>query len=74
MTSYKKKRETGFWPRLFPTPDACGKGKPDEWIVTQGNKALMVFEEAVGVEVGRRGLEHMGTWNGRIQSNKFDRV
>lgn len=74
MTSHERKRETGFWPRLFLTPNACGKGKPDEWIVTQGNKALMVFEEAVGVEVGRRGLEHLGTWNASIQSNKFDGV
>lgn len=56
------------------TPNACGKGKPDEWIVTQGNKALMIFEESVGVEVGRRGLEHLGTWNMSIQANKFDGV
>ena len=54
-TSHERKRETGFWPRLLLTPNACGKGKPDEWIVTQGIKASMVFEEAVGVEVGRRG-------------------
>ncbi|MCJ1459296.1 hypothetical protein MMC28_009673 [Mycoblastus sanguinarius] len=71
---HERKRETGFWPRLFLTPNAAGKEKPDEWIVTQGNKALMVFEEAVGVEVKRRGLEHLGTWNATIQSNKFDGV
>lgn len=56
------------------TPNACGKAKPDEWIVTQGNKALMIFEESVGVEVGKRGLEHLGTWNMSIQANKFDGV
>ncbi len=73
-TSHERKRETGFWPRLFLTPNACGKEKPDEWIVSQGNKALMIFEESVGVEVKRRGLEHLGTWNASIQSNKFDGV
>ncbi|MCJ1370236.1 hypothetical protein MMC20_001448 [Loxospora ochrophaea] len=64
----------GFWPRLFLTPNAAGKEKPDEWIVSQGNKALMLFEEAVGVEAGRRGVEHLGTWNMSVQSNKFDGV
>lgn len=34
----------------------------------------MIFEEAVGVEVGRRGLEPLGTWNMSIQANKFDGV
>ena len=42
--------------------------------MSQGNKALMVFEESVGVEVRKRGLEHLGTWNASIQSNKFDGV
>ncbi len=56
------------------TPNACGRQKPDEWIMSQGNKALMIFEESVGVEVKRRGLEHLGTWNATIQSNKFDGV
>lgn len=37
------------WTGLFITPSAAGKEKPDDWIVTQGNKALMLFEEAVGV-------------------------
>lgn len=63
-----------FWPRLFLTPNAAGREKPDEWLVSQGNKALMLFEEAVGVEAGRRGVEHLGTWNMSIQSNKFDGV
>ena len=70
----ERKHNSGFWPRLFLTPNAAGKEKPDEWLVSQGNKALMVFEEAVGVEVKRRGVEHLGTWNMTIQSNKFDGV
>lgn len=70
----ESRRESGFWPRLFLTPNAAGKKKPDEWIVSQGNKALMIFEEAVGVEVKRRGLEHLGTWNMTVQSNKHDGV
>lgn len=70
----ERKREAGFWPRLFMTPNACGRQKPNEWIMSQGNKALMIFEESVGIEVKRRGLEHLGTWNATIQSNKFDGV
>lgn len=69
-----KKSSGGYWPRLFLTPNAAGKEKPDEWIVSQGNKALMIFEEAVGIEVARRGIEHLGTWNMSIQSNKYDGV
>ena len=69
-----KKALGKFWPRLFLTPNASGKAKPDEWLVSQGNKALMIFEESVSVEVKRRGVEHLGTWNMSIQSNKFDGV
>lgn len=69
-----KRKPNPFWPRLFMTPNAAGKEKPDEWIVSQGNKALMIFEDAVRVEAGRRGVEHLGTWNMSIQSNKFDGV
>ncbi len=63
-----------FWPRLFLTPNAAGRDKPDEWLVTQGNKALMIFEESVAIEAGRRGVEHLGTWNMSIQANKYDGV
>ncbi|KAL8675224.1 MAG: hypothetical protein Q9168_000344 [Polycauliona sp. 1 TL-2023] len=73
-TGEHKKQGSGFWPRLFLTPNAAGKEKPDEWLVSQGNKALMIFEEAVGEEVKRKGIEHLGTWNMSIQSNKFDGV
>lgn len=69
-----KEHNAAFWPRLFLTPNAAGREKPDEWLVSQGNKALMIFEEAVGIEVRRRGVEHLGTWNMSIQSNKFDGV
>jgi len=67
----------GFAPQghsLFVTPNAAGKEKPDGWLVTQGNKALMLFEEAVSVEAAKRGVEHLGTWNMSIQSNKYDGV
>ncbi|EKD12010.1 uncharacterized protein L3040_005884 [Drepanopeziza brunnea f. sp. 'multigermtubi'] len=62
------------WTGLFITPNAAGKEKPDDWIVTQGNKALMLFEEAVGMLAKERGLDHLGTWNMSIQSNKYDGV
>ena len=68
------KRDNDFWPRLIMTPNAAGKEKPDEWLVTQGNKALMIFEESVKVEAEKRGIEHLGTWNMSIQANKFDGV
>ncbi|MCJ1383657.1 hypothetical protein MMC17_006771 [Xylographa soralifera] len=72
--SWPGKRHNGFWPRLFLTPNAAGKEKPDEWLVSQGNKALTIFEESVKEEAGRRGVEHLGTYNMSIQSNKFDGV
>jgi len=65
---------TNRWHGLFVTPNAAGKEKPDDWIVTQGNKALMLFEEAIAIEAGKRGIEHLGTWNMSIQSNKYDGV
>ena len=74
VRKHERKRETGFFPRLFVTPNAAGKEKPDEWLVSQGNKALMIFEESVRIEVGRRGVEHLGTWNMSAQSGKFDGV
>ena len=72
--SSERKGERGFWPRLFLTPNAPRKDKPDEWLITQGNKAIMIFEESVGIEVRKRGLEHLGTWNATVQANKFDGV
>ncbi|KAG4032047.1 hypothetical protein MFRU_008g03970 [Monilinia fructicola] len=62
------------WKGLFVTPNAAGKEKADEWIVSQGNKALMLYEEAVGIEARKRGLEHLGTWNMSIQARKYDGV
>jgi hypothetical protein len=62
------------WHGLFVTPNAAGKDKPDDWIVSQGNKALMLFEEAVSVEAAKREIEHLGTWNMSIQSNRYDGV
>lgn len=69
-----KNTNTKRWHGLFVTPNAAGKEKPDDWIVTQGNKALMLFEEAIAIEAGKRGIEHLGTWNMSIQSNKYDGV
>ncbi|KAI9817088.1 MAG: hypothetical protein M1826_001670, partial [Phylliscum demangeonii] len=63
-----------FWPRLIITPNAAGRNKPDEWLVTQGNKALMIFEEAVALDARRRGIDSLGTWNMSAQSTKLDGV
>lgn len=62
------------WYGLFLTPNAAGKRKPDEWILTQGNKALMLYEEKMASEIRKRGLEHLGTWNMSIQANTYDGV
>lgn len=69
-----KKTKTPLWPRLFITPNAAGILKPDHWLVSQGDKALMVFEESVRVESARRGIDTLGTWNMSIQTNKYDGV
>lgn len=61
-------------PRLFVTPSAAGPEKDDFTILKQGNKALMLFEEGVRVEVEKRGMELLGTWNMSIQARKYDGV
>jgi hypothetical protein len=58
-----------LWPRLMITPNAAGIKKPDEWIVTQGNKALQIFEHSVRNEMARRAVDHLGTWNMSIQAS-----
>ncbi|KAL9111882.1 MAG: hypothetical protein Q9227_003732 [Pyrenula ochraceoflavens] len=40
--------------RLFLTPNAAGPAKPDEWIFSQGDKALQGFEDSVREEVRER--------------------
>ena len=63
-----------IWPRLFIPPNAAGILKPDQWLVSQGDKALMTFEESVRVEAAKRGVETMGTWNMSVQASKYDGV
>lgn len=62
------------FPRLFISPSAAGPLKPDQFIVSQGDKALQLFEESTRVEVQKRGVEHLGTWNMSIQTTKYDGV
>ena len=66
--------EKEMWPRLFITPNAAGIKKPDQWLTSQGDKALQVFENSVRIEAGERGVEHLGTWNMSIQADKYDGV
>lgn len=61
-----------LWPRLVVTPNAAGVKKPDEWLISQGNKALSMYEHSVRIEDGRRGIEHLGTYNMSVQANMFD--
>jgi len=48
--------------------------KPDHWLVSQGDKALMVFEESMRFEAAKRNVETLGTWNMSIQASKYDGV
>lgn len=66
--------ETSMWPRLIITPNAAGVKKPDQWVLSQGDKALQIFEHSVRVEAEKRGVEHLGTWNMSIQTHKYDGV
>jgi len=66
------RNKDAFWPRLVITPNAAGVKKPDERLVSQGNKALSMYEESVKIEDGKRGIEHLGTYNMSLQANMYD--
>ncbi|KAI1379759.1 hypothetical protein F4677DRAFT_441957 [Hypoxylon crocopeplum] len=61
-------------PILLVTPNAAGDKKPDEWLVSQGNKALVNFEHTMAVEAAKRRADHLGTWNMSIQATLYDGV
>ncbi|KAI0883683.1 uncharacterized protein GGS22DRAFT_194942 [Annulohypoxylon maeteangense] len=61
-------------PILLMTPNAAGEKKPDEWIVSQGNKALVRFEHAMAVHAAKKRVDHLGTWNMSIQATLYDGV
>ncbi len=61
-------------PILLVTPNAAGERKPDEWLVTQGNKALVGFEKAMATEAAKRRIDHLGTWNMSVQATLYDGV
>lgn len=64
-----------LFPRLIVTPNAAGLKKPDQWLMTQGNKALRLFEASIREEMEfRDGVEHLGTWNMSILANLYDGV
>ncbi|ORY67673.1 uncharacterized protein BCR38DRAFT_337046 [Pseudomassariella vexata] len=61
-------------PTLLVTPNASGKYKQDKWIVTQGTKALAIFEEEMGHVAETYGIDSLGTWNMSIQATLYDGV
>ncbi|KAI1352667.1 hypothetical protein F5Y01DRAFT_313613 [Xylaria sp. FL0043] len=61
-------------PILLMTPNAAGEKKADEYLVTQGNKALIRFEHTMAEEAARQKIDHLGTWNMSIQANLYDGV
>lgn len=64
----------GQLPILLVTPNAAGDRKPNEWLITQGNKALVGFEKAMAVDAAKRRIDHLGTWNMSIQATLYDGV
>lgn len=66
------RNKDALWPRLVVTPNAAGVKKPDEWLVSQGNKALSMYEDSVRIEDAKRGIEHLGTFNMSVQANMYD--
>lgn len=70
----KERGTRSHLPILLVTPNAAGELKPDEWLVSQGNKALMRFEKTMAVEAGRRQIDHLGTWNMSVQASLYDGV
>ncbi|KAI0458101.1 hypothetical protein F5B21DRAFT_39651 [Xylaria acuta] len=64
----------GNAPILLLTPNAAGDKKPDEFLITQGNKALVRFEHTMAREAARQRIDHLGTWNMSIQANLYDGV
>ncbi|KAK9460110.1 uncharacterized protein V1516DRAFT_678978 [Lipomyces oligophaga] len=62
------------YPKLFITPNAAGPRKQDSFILTQGNKPLMMFEQSMYTVLPERGFDVLGTWNMSIQSLSLDGV
>lgn len=69
-----KRGRRNHLPVLLMTPNAAGESKPDQWLVSQGNKALVLFEKWMAEEAGRRGIDHLGTWNMSVQASLYDGV
>lgn len=67
-------KNTKQFPRLFITPNAAGPKKSDAFILTQGNKPLMLFETSMYDVLPERGYDVLGTWNMSIQSISLDGV
>ncbi|KAK9476975.1 hypothetical protein V1514DRAFT_146233 [Lipomyces japonicus] len=65
---------TRTFPRLFVTPNAAGPKKQDAFILTQGNKPLMLFEQSMYDVLPERHFDVLGTWNMSIQSTSNDGV
>jgi hypothetical protein len=61
-------------PVVLVTPNAAGEKKPDAYLITQGNKALVRFEHTMAREAARQRIDHLGTWNMSIQANLYDGV
>ncbi|KAI0487609.1 hypothetical protein F4859DRAFT_263551 [Xylaria cf. heliscus] len=73
-THLRTTRQGKNMPILLLTPNAAGDKKPDEFLVTQGNKALVWFEHTMAAEAARQRIDHLGTWNMSIQANLYDGV
>lgn len=68
-----------LFPRLLITPSAAQWSKPDVYVQTQGNVALMRFENAIEKWMadtrhwyGARGVDHLATYNMRVQTTSVN--
>jgi len=69
-----KRRRSTTPPILLLTPNAAGEKKADKFLISQGNKALVRFEHAMGQVAAKYGIDHLGTWNMSIQARLYDGV
>ncbi|KAI1337093.1 hypothetical protein F5Y15DRAFT_160947 [Xylariaceae sp. FL0016] len=72
--NHKGNGDTSNLPVLFVTPNAAGEEKPDEYILTQENEALVRFEHKMADQAAERYMDHLGTWNMSIQASFYDGV
>ncbi|KAI9725127.1 MAG: hypothetical protein M1828_003469 [Chrysothrix sp. TS-e1954] len=60
------------FPRMFVTPTASGKNKPEKFIDKQGSVPLIRFEENMAPWLRENGYDHLGVYNLTVQNTSPD--